>query len=105
VSEPQVIDDLVQERVFERVAAIDVAKKDGTVCLRLPHPSQAGARRSVVWTVTAAMGEVRGLAARLAAERVQKVTLESTSVIRGRQRAVRHRGSKMFRGLGVSVAD
>jgi hypothetical protein len=39
VGRPQVIDDQEHERVYERVAAVDVAKKDGMVCMRLPHPS------------------------------------------------------------------
>jgi hypothetical protein len=34
VSKPQVIDDQEHERVLEKVAAIDVAKKDGMVCVR-----------------------------------------------------------------------
>jgi transposase len=75
----QVIDDVLFERVFERVAAVDVAKKDGVVCLRQPHPSRAGQRQSVVWTVTATMSGVRELAAGLADAGVQKVSLESTS--------------------------
>jgi transposase len=79
VGKPQVIDDREHERVYERVAAVDVAKKDGMVCMRLPHPSQPSGRRSHVWTVTAVLGEVRVLAAQLLAEGVQKVTLESTS--------------------------
>jgi transposase len=79
VSKPQVVDDEEHERIFERVAAIDVAKKDGVVCMRLPHPSRPGARRSVVWTVQATMPAVRELAARLTAGRIEKVTLESTS--------------------------
>jgi transposase len=79
VGKRQVIDDQQRERVFERVAAVDVAKKDGMVCMRLPHPSGPARRRSVVWTVTATMNQVRELAAQLAAERVEKVTLESTS--------------------------
>jgi hypothetical protein len=58
-----------------------------------------------VWTVMATMNDVAALGDQLAAAGVQKVTLESTSVIRGRQRALRHGGSKMFGGLGVSVAD
>ena len=49
---PQVIPDEDHEVVYERVAAVDVAKKDGVVCLRQPHPSRAGQRQSVVWTVT-----------------------------------------------------
>ena len=33
---PQVIEDKEHQRVFERVAAIDVAKASGMVCVRLP---------------------------------------------------------------------
>jgi transposase len=79
VSRRQVIDDVLHERVFERVAAVDVAKKDGVVCLRQPHRSRAGQRQSVVWRVTATMSEVRELAGQLVAAGVQKVSLESTS--------------------------
>jgi hypothetical protein len=79
VGRRQVIDDVLFERVFERVAAVDVAKRDGVVCLRQPHPSRAGQRQSVVWTVTATMSGVRELAAGLADAGVQKVSLESTS--------------------------
>jgi hypothetical protein len=79
VSKPQVFDDQEQERVFERVAAVDVAKASGVVCLRLPHPAQPSGRRSQVWEVPATMHAVTELAGRLAAEGVQKVTLESTS--------------------------
>jgi transposase len=79
VSKPQVIDDEEHERAFEKVAAIDVAKKDGMVCVRGPHPSRPGQRQSRAWTVSATMNQVRELASQLAAERVEKVTLESTS--------------------------
>ena len=79
MGKPQVFDDQEQERVFERVAAVDVAKASGVVCVRLPHPAQPAGRRSHVWEVPATMGAVRELAGRLAAEGVQKVTLESTS--------------------------
>ncbi len=79
MGKPQVFDDQEHERLYERVAAVDVAKKDGVVCMRLPHPARPAARRSHVWTVTAVLSEVRALAARLLAEGVQKVTLESTS--------------------------
>ena len=79
MSEPQVVDDEENGRVFERVAAVDVAKASGVVCLRVPHPSRPGARRSSLWTVTASMAGVADLAAQLAGEGVQKVTLESTS--------------------------
>jgi transposase len=79
VGKPQVFDDQEQERVFERVAAVDVAKASGVVCMRLPHPAQPAGRRSQVWEVPATMHAVTELAGRLAAEGVQKVTLESTS--------------------------
>jgi len=79
VSKPQVIDDEEHERVYEKVAAIDVAKKDGMVCVRGPHLSRPGQRQSMVWTVTATTNEVRALAGQLTGLGVQKVTLESTS--------------------------
>ncbi len=79
MSQPQLIDDEEHERVFEKVAAVEVAKAAGMVCTRTPHPSRPGARRSTVWTVPAAVGAVRALAAQLAQEGIQKVTLESTS--------------------------
>jgi transposase len=73
----QVVADEPRERVFERVAAVDVAKKDGVVCTRMADP--AGRRLSRYWTVTATAGEVTGLAGQLAELGIEKVTLESTS--------------------------
>jgi transposase len=74
---PQVVADEPRERVFERVAAVDVAKKDGVVCTRLPDP--AGRRSARYWTVTATAGEVSELAGQLVSAGIEKVTLESTS--------------------------
>ena len=82
MSGPQVIDDQGHERVYERVAAVDVAKASGMVCVRLPHPSRPGLRQSHVQEVPATAGAVSALAG-LAAQGIEKVTLESTSVIRG----------------------
>jgi transposase len=79
VIEPQVIDDEEYERVLERVAAVDVAKDSGMVCVRVPDERRPGCRRSLVWPVDATTNAVLELADRLVAERVQKVTLESTS--------------------------
>jgi transposase len=76
---PQVIIDQDHERVHDRVAAIDVAKDSGVVCTRMPHPSRPGARASTIWTVQARMGAVRALGARLKADGIELVTLESTS--------------------------
>ena len=68
MGKPQVFDDQEHERVFERVAAVDVAKASGVVCMRLPHPAQPASRRSQVWEVPATMRAVTELAGRLAAE-------------------------------------
>jgi len=79
VSRPQVIDDQEHERVYGRVAAVDVAKDTGVVCTRLPHPSRPGARRATVWTVQARTGAVRALGRQLRGDGIEMVTLESTS--------------------------
>ncbi len=79
VMEPQEIEDEEHEQILERVAAVDVAKAAGMVCTRVPHPGRAGKRRTRVWTVDATTNAVLELADHLVAERVEKVTLESTS--------------------------
>jgi len=76
---PQVIDDEQHERVYERVAAVDVAKNSGMVCIRMPHPSRPGARQSAVWTVKARMAAIGAVGRQLKADGIQIVTLESTS--------------------------
>jgi hypothetical protein len=81
-TKPQVIDDQEHERVYDRVAAVDVAKDAGVVCTRTPHPSRLsrpGARRSTVWVVKARMGAVRAPGRQLKADGIEMVTLESTS--------------------------
>src|SRR6202008_1491056 len=75
--EPEEIIDAEHELGIERVAAIDVAKASGKVCVRLPGKS--GRRVSPVWDVAATSGAVADLAAQLRAQRVQRVTVESTS--------------------------
>ena len=76
---PQVIDDEEHERVYERVAAVDVAKDSGMVCTRTPHPSRPGARQSTVWTVKARMASIGALGRQLKRDGIEMVTLESTS--------------------------
>src|ERR1700689_3958579 len=76
-AEPQVIEDDEHQRVFGRVAAVDVAKATGMVCVRLPR--QDGGRYSKGWEGTATMGAVTGLARQLVKDRNEKVTLEATS--------------------------
>jgi transposase len=79
VIEPQEIQDEEHEQILERVAAIDVAKASGMVCMRVPDPARPGRRKNLVWQADATMNAVLELADHLVAERVQKVTLESTS--------------------------
>jgi transposase len=74
---PEVIPDDEHELVIERVCAIDVAKASGKVCVRLP--GRSGRRTSKVWDVTATTGAVSELAADLVGERIERVTVESTS--------------------------
>lgn len=77
--EPVEFEDEAHERIVERVAAVDVAKASGEVCLRLPHPSVGGRRLTRVWTAAATTGAIIELAERLLAEKVERVVLESTS--------------------------
>ena len=81
--EPQEIEDEEHEQVLERVAAVDVAKASGMVCTRVPHQARAGKRRTRVWQVDATTNAILELGEHLAAEGIEKVTLESTPVIRG----------------------
>jgi transposase len=76
---PQEIEDEEHERVLGRVAAIDVAKAAGMVCIRVPHPSRPGKRRTRVWEAAATTGAVLGLAEHLAGEGAGMVTLEAAS--------------------------
>jgi transposase len=79
VRKPQVIDDEEHERVYERVAAVDVAKASGMVCVRVPHPSRPGTRRNTVQEVPAAKGAITALGRELVRDGIQMVTLEATS--------------------------
>jgi transposase len=79
VREPEEIEDQEHERVLERVCAVDVAKASGMVCTRVPHPSRPGRRRTRVWEVDATTNAILELGEYLAGERVEKVSVESTS--------------------------
>jgi transposase len=75
---PQVIEDEEHQRVFERVAAIDVAKASGMVCVRLPG-RDGRPRGSKVWEVQAVTSAINDLGRHLLKDRIQMVTLEATS--------------------------
>jgi transposase len=79
MDKPQEIVDEEHEQVCERVAAIDVAKATGMVCVRVPDDARPGRRVSRVWEVQATTRAVIELGDHLACEGIEKVTLESTS--------------------------
>jgi transposase len=79
VRKPEEIQDEEYEQVLARVCAIDVAKASGKVCTRVPHVSRPGCRRTLVWDVDATTNAILELGEQLVAERIEKVTLESTS--------------------------
>jgi transposase len=79
VEEPQEVQDEEYERVWERVAAVDVAKASGVVCTRVPDEARPGRRRTKVRTVAATVNAVTELADHLRCHQIQVVTLESTS--------------------------
>jgi hypothetical protein len=75
-----VVPDEDHEVVYERVAAVDVAKASGVVCLRAPDPARPGRFASRIWDhVPATRAQIAGLGRELLRCRVQVVTLESTS--------------------------
>jgi transposase len=80
VRKPRVVLDEDHEVMYERAAAVDVAKGSGVVCLRAPDPGRPGRFANQVWEgVTAARAQIEELGRELLAQRVQMVTLESTS--------------------------
>ena len=77
---PQVVPDEDHEVVYERVAAVDVAKASGVVCLRAPDPARPGRFVNRIWdNVPAMRAQIAELGGELLRCRVQMVTLESTS--------------------------
>ena len=77
---PRVIPDEDHEVVYERVAAVDVAKASGVVCMRLPDPARPGRYSNQIWdNVPAARARIAELGRELLRHQVQMVTLESTS--------------------------
>ena len=68
-----------QEQIVERVAAVDVAKASGMVCLRVPHERIPGRRVTKLWQVGSTTAALLELGDHLRCERVQRVVLESTS--------------------------
>jgi transposase len=80
VRKPQVIPDEDHEVIYERVAAVDVARASGVVCLRTPDPARPGRFVNRIWdNVPATRARIAELGGELLRHQVQMVTLESTS--------------------------
>ena len=77
---PQVVPDEDHEVIYERVAAVDVAKASGVVCMRGPDPARPGRFVNRIWdNVGATRAQISELGRELLQHQVQMVTLESTS--------------------------
>ena len=75
-SKVEEIDADEHEQRLERVAAIDVAKASGKVCVRIPGKAR---RITRVWDVQATTNAIVALADELAEMEIERVVLESTS--------------------------
>ena len=75
----QLVEDEDYQLRHERVAGIDVAKAKADVCTRLPPARDGGRRASRVEEVPARARDILDLAARLVADGVELVVMESTS--------------------------
>src|SRR6266704_479130 len=71
--------DSTDEEIVARVAAIDVGKDSGMVCVRVPHQSRPGRRSTRVWTVPARTTTIMALAEQLAEQHIERIVLEATS--------------------------
>ena len=67
------------EELVARVAAIDIAKASGMVCVRVPHEDQPGKRVQRVFNTVATSGAILDLADHLICQGVTRVVMEATS--------------------------
>ena len=76
----QLVEDEEYQLRHEKVAGIDIAKGKGDVCTRLPGAREGGRRQSrVEENVPARARDILDLGARLLADGVELVIMESTS--------------------------
>ena len=76
----QIVEDEEYQLRHERVAGIDIAKRDAVACTRLPADREGGRRRSrTTDKVPAAAAAILALGAQLLADGVELVVMESTS--------------------------
>jgi transposase len=75
----QLVEDEEYQLRHEKVAGIDVAKASAVICTRLPAARDGGRRLSRTQEVAATVTAIVALAAALAADGVELVSMESTS--------------------------
>ncbi|MFE2720190.1 IS110 family transposase [Streptomyces mirabilis] len=76
MDESEPVDQAVES--VDRVAAIDVAKASGMLCLRLPHERIEGRRTQRVWNVGATTNAILELGDHLLCQGVTRVVMEAT---------------------------
>ncbi len=80
MAEAEDIEEIEQAvELVERVAAIDIAKASGMVCVRLPHEDRPGLRIQRVLSTVATSGAILDLADHLVCQGVTRVVMEATS--------------------------
>jgi hypothetical protein len=65
--------------IVARVAAVDVGKDAGVVCVRTPDESRPGQRATRVWTVPSRTTAMTALADQLIELGIDRIVLEATS--------------------------
>jgi hypothetical protein len=93
----QLVEDEDYQLRHERVAGTGIAKAKADVCTRLPPAREGGRRRSRAEEVPATARDVLDLGARLLADGVELVVMESTEVIFSSNKFLSH-----FRRSGPS---
>jgi transposase len=78
------------EEIVARVAALDIGKAEVVCCVRVPHEGKPGRRLQEVETYSTMTCSLLAMSDHLRCLGVGRVVLEATSVIRGREGAVRH---------------
>jgi transposase len=80
MAEAEDIEEIEQAaELVERVAAIDIAKASGMVCVRLPNEDKPGFRTQRVFNTVATSGAILDLADHLICQGVTRVVMEATS--------------------------
>ncbi|WP_425584259.1 IS110 family transposase, partial [Streptosporangium album] len=80
MAEPDGVEEIEQTgEIVERVAAIDIAKASGMVCVRTPHEDKPGKRVQRVFNTLATSGAILEAADHLICQGVTRVVMEATS--------------------------